>query len=247
MKTSRELAAGYDAIGRTKTGLPLGRMFLFGMFAGAFIALGALGSQVAGSVAGRLAGAFVFPVGLTMVLLAGVELFTGNCLLSIPLWNRAIGPAALLRNWVVVYLGNFAGSLLVALAAVKGGSLAGPVAAAAVATAQAKASLPAVQAVLRGILCNVLVCMAVWMASLAGELAGKILSLYLPTMLFVLCGFEHSVANMYFIPAGMMLGADVSVAQFLWNNLFFVTIGNIVGGAVVVGCGFRILFSDSAA
>ncbi len=98
MKTSRELAAGYDAIGRTKTGLPLGRMFLFGMFAGAFIALGALGSQVAGSVAGRLAGAFVFPVGLTMVLLAGVELFTGNCLLSIPLWNRAIGPAALLRN-----------------------------------------------------------------------------------------------------------------------------------------------------
>ena len=243
MKTSKEVAAGYDAVGRTKTTLPLAKMFLFGIFAGAFIALGALGSQIAGTVAGRLAGAFVFPVGLTMVLLVGVELFTGNCLLAIPLCNRTITPAALLRNWAVVYAGNFVGSLLVALAAVYGCSLTGPVAATAMAAAEAKASLPVAQALIRGVMCNVLVCLAVWMASLAGELAGKIMALYLPTMLFVLCGFEHSVANMYFIPAGMMLGAKVTVGQFLWNNLFFVTIGNIVGGAAVVGCGLRALYA----
>ena len=244
MKTSKELVAGYGAVGRAKTGLPLGRMFLLGIFAGAFIALGALGSQIAGSVAGRLAGALVFPVGLTMVILVGAELFTGNCLLSIPLCNREITAGALARNWVIVYVGNFVGSLLVALAAVHGGSLTGPAATAAVAAAEAKAALGIPQALVRGILCNVLVCLAVWMASLSAEAAGKIPALYLPTMLFVLCGFEHSVANMYFLPAGMMLGAKVTIGQFLWNNLFFVTIGNILGGAIVVGCGLRLALRE---
>ena len=244
MKTSKELTAGYDAIGRMKTGLPTWKMFLFGMYAGAFIALGALGSQIAGTVSGRLAGAFVFPVGLTMVLLVGVELFTGNCLLSIPLCNGTVSSGGVLRNWAVVYLGNFVGSLLVALAAVYGGALSGDIAAVAMKAAETKTSLSVAQALIRGVMCNVLVCLAVWMASLAGELAGKILALYLPTMLFVLCGFEHSVANMYFIPAGMLLGANVTPSQFLWNNLFFVTIGNVLGGAVFVGCGFRALFAE---
>ncbi len=247
MKTAAEVADGYMTTGMNKASLPAGRMFLSAMFAGAFIALGAVGSQIAGAVAGRLAGACVFPVGLVLVVSVGVELFTGNCLLFIPFLDKKITLAAMLRNWGIVWLGNLTGSVLVALAACFG-HVYGPIESAAgslapvIDTAGAKCSISIGNGLLRGILCNVLVCLAVWLAMSATDAAGKIIGTCLPVMLFVLCGYEHSVANMYFIPAGMLLSGDTGLFPGFLMNLIIVTLGNILGGAVIAGGGIYLLF-----
>ena len=257
MKTAKETAKAYMQVGVNKTTMPAGRMFLSAILAGAFIAFGALGSQIAtaciGGSAGRLAGACVFPVGLILVVSLGTELFTGNCLLILPLFAGKIKAPAMIKNWCIVYLGNFVGSLLVALAAVFGhtfGIIAGAAGSYApvIDTAVTKGNLSFGDAFLRGILCNVLVCLAVWLAMSATEAPGKFLGAFFPVMLFVLCGFEHSVANMYFLPAGalvslMQTGAsDVTVLSLL-SNLLPVTIGNILGGGLVVGGSLYLLFA----
>ena len=260
MKNSKEIAAFYDKAAVSKTGLSAGKMVVSGIFAGAFIAFGGLGSQIANaSIAdagiGRYVGALVFPVGLMMVLTVGTELFTGNCLMSLPLLRGKITPGKMLKSWCLVYLGNFIGSLMVAGLAVYGGLpsfFSGALAETMVSNAAAKASLSVSAGIMRGILCNILVCLAVWISFGADEMAGKIMGLFLPTMLFVLCGFEHSIANMYFIPAGMMsaaqygITADITLSGFLINNLLPVTIGNIIGGAGFVGAGLYILFGRDA-
>ena len=259
MNTPAQIAENYVTIGKGKVDTPIAKMFMLAIMAGAFIALGGLGATTAGvsiaeaSVA-KLVGACIFPGGLAMVLLAGAELFTGNCLLSIPLLQREITVFGMLKNWGVVYAGNFVGGLIVAAIAVfshQASLFNNEMAVSMISAAAAKTSLSFGDAFLKGIACNFLVCIAVWLAFAAKTASGKIISLFLPVMIFVLCGFEHSVANMYYIGAGLFAmlnpdyllaatnaGIDVSglnIENFLAANLLPVTLGNIVGGAICVG------------
>ena len=252
MKSSSEILSNYEAVARNKTTLPVYKMILSGIFAGLFIALGGLGSQIAsvavGGTAGKVVGACVFPVGLFLVVTVGVELFTGNRLLPAPWLNRkttAVTMSGILKNWLLVYIGNFIGGLLLALAVFYGhidrmfdGALGDTM----MSTAAAKMSLDPTEAVIKAILCNILVCLAVWVAMGSGSLGGKAVAVFAPVMLFVLCGFEHSIANMYFIPTGLCLGAEGDIGAFLLNNLLPVTIGNILGGALIVGGGIWALY-----
>lgn len=253
MNTPAEIANNFLAAGETKTRLPLGKMFLLAVLAGLYIGLAGLGASAAAAGvesagAGKLLGACIFPAGLTMVLLAGSELFTGNCLILIPVLSGKVAPAAMARNLAVVYLGNFLGGVLAAAGAVYSHTLdlfGGKLAAGVVATAAAKCSLSFGDAFLRGVLCNLLVCLAVWMAMSAKEPAGKVAALFFPIFLFVLCGFEHCVANMYYIPAGLMaLGMPayaagaapaLTLGNFLLGNLLPVTLGNLLGGMGLAG------------
>ena len=151
----------------------------------------------------------------------------------------------ILKNWFFVYIGNFIGGLLLALAVYFGhinkmfdGALGDTM----MSTAASKMAIDPVEAVIKAILCNILVCLAVWIAMGSADLGGKAIAVFAPVMLFVLCGFEHSVANMYFIPTGLLLGAEGDIGGFLINNLLPVTIGNILGGSLVVGCGVWSLY-----
>jgi len=207
----------------------------------------------------QFVGGSVFTVGLMLVVIGGAELFTGNNLIVIPCLSKGkkradletTSIAGLARNWGVVYVGNFVGALLLAFLVfgsglyTMGGNQLG---AKALAIANAKVQLPFAQALFRGILCNWLVCLAIWLSASADDTIGKILAIYFPIMAFVAMGFEHSVANMFLIPMGILLkgvtpvvakvSADLSNLTwegFLINNLVPVTIGNIIGGAFFVG------------
>ena len=139
----------------------------------------------------------------------------------------------MLRNWVIVYLSNLIGAILLVALVYGSGLLLGDKAIKAISIAESKVSISILQEFFRGILCNILVVLAVWMATASQDIISKLFACWFPVMLFVLCGFEHSVANMFFIPIGMILGADVSILQLI-TNLIFVTIGNIVGGAIII-------------
>lgn len=235
LKTFAQAAEDYCAAAEKRVTQSLPRLLLLGALAGAFIAFAGVAASIGGALGGKLASATIFPIGLTMVLLAGSELFTGNCLFLMPLLRRNITAGHMLRNWVAVYLGNLMGSVAVAFLVVQCGALDG-IAEAAVAAALTKAALPFGVALLRGVLCNFLVCLAVWMAFCAQSAGGKVVSLFGPIFLFVLCGFEHSVANMYYIPAGIFLAENGEVTWLsLWQNLLPVTLGNMVGGCGLGG------------
>ncbi len=253
MKSPTEILTEYTEIGRRKSELAFPKMFVLAMLAGAFIAFGAFGSAVVScgvqpAALGRFLSACVFPVGLTMVMVTGAELFTGNCLIFISVLEKRASFSGMLRNWLIVYVGNFVGSMIVVLLVCFGKSIFmydGALAEAAVATAAAKVHLTFGESFLRGILCNVMVCVAILLPMAAQELSGKIPAVFLPIFLFVISGFEHSVANMYFIPAGIILSrlqvmraADLSWGAFFIKNLVPVTLGNIVGGSVLVGAAF---------
>ncbi len=248
MLAPAEIAKSAVQIGEGKGKLKAIKMLLLGMFAGAFIALAGVGSTFGNVYVGKLAGACIFPAGLLMVVVAGSELFTGNNLMVQALFSRRIGLKQLLKNWGLVFLGNFIGAMLVALAVVFSGALE-PVADVVVNTAMNKVNLGFGEALLRGILCNFLVCIAVWMSFGANSLGGKAVAVFFPVMLFVLCGFEHSVANMYYIPAGLFESAKHGVTieglnfgTMLLNNLLPVTLGNIIGGAGLVGAGYYFVY-----
>lgn len=246
MLSSREITRKWEETARVKAALPAGRCFLLALLAGMYIALGALGATLvqaaAGAALGKLLGACVFPTGLMLVVMAGGELFTGNCLMAGPVSRGACRLGGMLRNWGIVYLGNLAGGLLIAALAVFGGvpEAGGEEAVRlAVSIAEKKCSLSFTDALLRGIGCNLMVCGAVFMASGAENAGGKCLCCFFPVMLFVLCGLEHCVANMYYIPAALLMKAlpryQVSAAGAtlpgLLSRLLPVTLGNILGGA----------------
>lgn len=259
MFSPAEVAKNYVAVGRGKAQMAIGKMILLGILAGAFIAFGGVASTTVGVAVqpaslGKFLGAIVFPGGLTMVLLAGSELFTGNCLMVIPLFEKEIKVSGMIRNWVFVYIGNFIGALIVAAIVIFGHQASlfdCGVAVSAMSTAVTKCSMSFSDALLKGIACNFLVCIAVWISFAAKDVVSKIAGLFFPIMIFVLCGFEHSVANMYFISAGLFAKMDPSYVQaaaaagtdtsaltwgsFLGKNLLPVTIGNLIGGAVLVG------------
>ena len=234
-----------------KTALPWRKLLVSGFLAGAYIGFGGLlaimiGKGIAPAAVGdvryagwgRLLFAAVFPVGLMLVVIAGAELFTGNTAILVPgILSKRSPLRGLVRSWTLSYVGNFAGGLFVALAlSYWAGLCAGePYLSAVRAMAVDKTSLPFMAAFWRGVGCNWLVCLAVWMACAAEDVAGKVLAIWFPIMAFVGLGFEHSVANMFFIPNGMLYGAPVGIGRFLLRNLLPVTLGNIVGGAFFVG------------
>ena len=254
MYTPEEIAKNFIQVGIKKAGLPKIRMLVLGIFAGFFIALAGAGSVVASSTVESLSlskfmSGIVFPAGLLMVILAGSELFTGNALIVISVVEKKVKLKDMLVNWLIVYAGNLIGSLLVAFAFVYGDCtslLDGMVGLALVNSAAAKTAMGTGVAFIRGILCNFLVCIAVWIAAAAKEPIGKIAGLFLPIAIFVMCGFEHSVANMFFIPAGMLCDsltggyAGLSLLGMI-HNMVPVTLGNIAGG-LIVGCGYHYIY-----
>lgn len=239
--------------GVKKVSLPIYKMIILGMAAGAYIGFGAHVFLLATSAAetafeataAKLIGAGLFPVGLMLVVLCGAELFTGNNLLTLALMDKKITFAQLMKSWVVVYLANFAGSVLMAFLLARSGLYSGAASERAVAVAAAKVSAPFSQMVVRGILCNILVVLAVWFQSGAKDVIGKIWSIWFPIALFVFAGFEHSIANMTYIPLGIFLGADVTFSQFLISNLLPVTLGNMIGGAVIVPLLYYFAYRES--
>ena len=249
MLTPSEIAAKTIETGKTKANLPWWKMILLGVFAGMFIASAGVGATFGNVYGSKIAGACIFTAGLAMVVVAGSELFTGNNLMVMALFNRKIKLHQLLKNWLLVFLGNFIGALFVAVVAVISGAF-DQIPDTVVATANTKVNLGFFEALLKGIMCNFLVCIAVWMATAASTVTGKIAAVFLPIMLFVLCGFEHSIANMFYIPAGMITGAISSIpaptiTEFLLNNLLPVTLGNIIGGAIIVAGGYYLAYHPS--
>lgn len=236
----KEIANAMVNVGVGKANLPVVSMFLLGILAGAFIGFGGLANTIVSQTfatidpgVAKFLGAAVFPVGLMLVVICGAELFTGNNLMTLALMNNKITAGQMVKNWCVVWLGNLVGSLALVLIVYYGGVLGGDAATKAIGIAEGKATLDVMTMILRGILCNVLVVLAVWMATSAQDIISKIFACWFPIMLFVLCGFEHSVANMYFIPMGMILGGAITAGQLI-TNLICVTIGNLLGGAVLI-------------
>ncbi len=270
-----EMAERAEATGVTKAGLSAATTFLLALLAGAFIALGAVfATTVTAGAEGhlpfgvsRLLGGLAFCLGLVLVVVAGAELFTGNNLIVMAWASRRIGTASLLRNWAIVYLGNFVGALATAALVVASGQYAfgaGSVGANALAIANAKCALGFVEAIALGILGNALVCLAVWLCFSARSTTDKILSIVFPISAFVAAGFEHSVANMYFVPVALLMVEfaplefwqatgrvvgdypNLGWSQFAIGNLLPVTLGNIIGGSLLVGAVYWVVYRRGA-
>ena len=264
--TPAKICAFTEEAALKKAQLPVSKMLVLGILAGAFIAFASEGSNMAAFNLlafpesfglGRCVAGVVFPTGLMLVVLAGGELFTGNTLMGIACLQRRIRIRAMLRNWFWVYLGNLIGSVFLAHMMAHSGlfnSGAGLLGGVTIKIAAGKVSLPFLSAFYLGIMCNWLVCLAVWIASGAQDMAGKILGIFCPIWLFITSGFEHCVANMYYIPAGIMAKSNPAWATasglspekldaltwsaFALNNLLPVTLGNIVGGLGFVGMAY---------
>jgi formate/nitrite transporter len=258
--TQDEIACSIKDICRKKVSLSFMKTYVLAILAGAYIGFGAhlytivttgdLGKVYPGL--NKFLGGSVFSVGLMLVIIAGSELFTGNSLLSAGVVGGEVKLKGLLRNWAIVYFGNFTGSVLLALMIARSGILTGAVGENAIRIAYYKTTaLSFNEAILRGIGCNWLVCLAIILATSARTTAGKIWAIYFPIMAFVASGFEHSVANMYFIPAGIftnsLIASNISSVGLTWSSMFLknlipVTIGNIIGGSIFVGFPYALIY-----
>ncbi|EFJ43209.1 hypothetical protein VOLCADRAFT_66209, partial [Volvox carteri f. nagariensis] len=227
--------------GSIKAQLPLAKAFALAILAGVYISFGGLlsftllnfmpGLMSSNPGLAKLLSASVFPMGLSLILICGAELFTGNtALLPAAVYEGQAAWGDVLSRWLVVYAGNLVGCLGMVAAVYGTGLMAANTVLPALAVA--KTSLPLGQALIRSVLCNWMVCLAVWMATAATSLPGKLMGLWLPVTAFVTVGLEHSIANMFVIPMGMALGAPVSIATFLTANLIPVTLGNMIAGAL---------------
>ena len=259
----KEVVETYRNGCQAKAHTPILHLMIKSIFAGVMIGMGAAGSSVAAHAItnvglARLVASVVFPVGLMMVILMGAELFTGDCLMIVGLPEGDITPAELVKTLILVWFGNLFGGVLLSLLIVGSGQLdysAGLLGAYTIKVALAKAAITPLKAITSGILCNILVCFAVFMTMCAKDVTGKLLSSFFVIMLFVTSGFEHCVANMYYMTAGIFAKMNASyaacaaeaygitgdqLAALNWktmmaNNLLPVTIGNIIGGACCVG------------
>ena len=213
------------------------KLGILGFLAGMFIALGAVGSIIASSTLAKtnaglaklVAGA-VFPVGLIMVVLLGVELFTSNCMLTVAVINKNITMKQLLKNWIIVYIFNFIGGLFVAYITIETHNFNEDSLLYLEKLATYKVNISAYHLILKGIFCNILVCGAVLLTYSAKDVIGKIFAAWFPIMLFIILGYDHCVANMLYLSAAKMAGMNISFGGIAYN-LFFATIGNIIGGA----------------
>ncbi|MHC1743178.1 MAG: formate/nitrite transporter family protein [Syntrophobacteraceae bacterium] len=273
----KAMAARAEDVGVAKAALGPYRMFALAVLAGAFIALGANFATTVWSgmakvtISGsdnsvysfavpygiqRLLGAMVFATGLILVVIGGAELFTGNCLIPMAWASGKVSTSAMLRNWLIVYLGNFVGSIVTAYGVFLGAQHTfggGSVGLTALNIAIAKNSLGFFQCTALAVFCNALVCMAVWMCFSARSTMDKIVVIVPPIAAFVACGFEHCVANMYFIPSAIFIksfdstffatvssslkdgGAVLTWSAFFYRNLLPATLGNMIGGSLLVG------------
>jgi formate transporter len=253
----KQMICKLEDVGCAKASQNTLSLVLLGLLAGFFIGLGAMFCTLVttdtglGFGLGKLLGGLAFSLGLILVVIAGAELFTGNSLMVAPWMSARVKGSQLLRNWAIVYFSNFAGALILVaiLYYANFGALdAYKVGANALMIANSKASLAFVPALCRGIMCNILVCLAVWLCLSARSVSSKILAIIFPITAFVACGFEHSVANMYFIPMGIAMAGQAEVLQAagvtaaqvtnltalgLLHNLIPVTIGNIIGGTSI--------------
>lgn len=248
-----------------KAEYPILKSIILGILAGAFISVGGFAAALAShsienvGVAKLVAGS-VFPVGLILILICGTDLFTGNILLTVPFVDRKIKISQLLRNWGIIYLSNLVGAIIIAFLIYQGGLLdtnSFKLGGYALKVAATKASLPFGKALASGILCNFLVCIAVWVSYAAKDIVGKIFAIWFPIMAFIVGGFEHCVANMYYFSIAVMAKANPEYAKAyelsaeklnhislegIISNLIPVTIGNIIGGGIFVGVAFWLAF-----
>jgi formate transporter len=263
----QEMATRAEYLGERKANLPLLTTFTLAILAGAFIGLGAMFATT--SAAGtasvlpygvvRVLTGFVFCLGLILVIVGGAELFTGNNLIVMAWASRKVSSAALLRNWIIVYFGNFIGSVATAVLVFASRQYLfgnGSVGQTALGIANSKVHLGFIQAIALGVLCNILVCLAVWLTFSARSTIDKIAAIIFPITAFVAAGFEHSIANMYFIPMGLLIkdyapvftaATNIDLSGLTWgafliDNLIPVTIGNIIGGSVFVAAVYWSVF-----
>jgi formate/nitrite transporter len=254
----KEIAERVQAACVAKAATPLWSLVLLGILAGAFIGLGSLFYVIVlsdpglGFAAARVLGGAVFSLGLLLVVVAGAELFTGNNLLAMAWAQGSVTTRDVLLNWTLVCGANFAGAAgLAALVFLSGhaGMNGGLIGETYLEIAAAKSSLPFWVAFFRGVLCNVLVCLAVWMALAGRSVVDKFVAIVMPVAAFVAAGFEHSIANMYFLPLATMLQAaagEPAQLSWLWTNLVPVIAGNVVGGSVLVALVYYVIYRRPA-
>jgi formate/nitrite transporter len=266
----REIADYICSVCEGKVKTPVARLLLLAILAGVYVGFGGYlflivtsdAATYVGHGVAALLGGVTFSLGLILIVLGGAELFTGNGLLTVSCLSKKISTVDVLKNWVIVYFGNFLGSLLLVGFIFAAGSYAaydGSIAVRILQVSSAKASLSFWPALLRGILCNWLVCLAVWLAGSAEDTTGKILAIVFPISAFIAMGLEHSVANMFIIPFGMLLAGDPALvakagvdagslnAMGLFGNLLPVTIGNLIGGALFVAAVYWYIYLHESA
>ncbi len=257
MKTPTEFVTASADSGKIKGDNPVWKILILAVLSGFLIGMGAAVTNAASCTVenasiDKIISGLLFPIGLVMVVLTGAELFTGDCLMTISVWEKRLKRSRLIRNLILVYVGNFIGGTVLAYCLVHAGQLnmaENALAVYSIKIAQAKCVIPFGKAVLLGIFCNILVCIAVMMSSLGENLIEKTVGAYLPIIFFVISGFEHCVANMYYIPVGLFAksnpayaaaatAAGIDLTALTWSNFFLrnlvpVTIGNIIGGVLV--------------
>ena len=250
-----QISARIELAGVAKARLTVIPLFTLATLAGAFIALGAMLYLVAitehglGLGPGRLLGGIAFSLGLVLVVIAGAELFTGNCLIVMAYADGLIAGRELVYNWIVALLGNLAGALATAFMLYLAGTMSmgeGAVLATLHGVVAAKTDLSWMEAFMRGVLCNVLVCLAVWLSYAARSATGKLLCVIFPVAAFVALGFEHSVANLFLFPLAILSGLELTLGAML-GNLVPVILGNIVGGGGLVGLVYWSVYGRGAA
>eukprot|EP01086_Lenisia_limosa_P009395 TRINITY_DN32789_c0_g1_i1.p1 TRINITY_DN32789_c0_g1~~TRINITY_DN32789_c0_g1_i1.p1 ORF type:complete len:286 (+),score=74.34 TRINITY_DN32789_c0_g1_i1:53-910(+) len=247
MLTAKQTLDAVIAAGGVKGRKPWWKILILGFYAGAYIAMGsALAILVAGGMPNSDPGIVkfmlgaVFPVGLFLVYTTGTELFTGNVMAMFAgILGGTATPKGLAKNWCVSYIGNFLGSLFLAYVIIYLSEIfdKDPWKSFLIAIAEKKTGASALAVFVKAIGCNWLVCLAVWNAMAGGSLLDKALGIYLPVAAFVTLGFEHCVANMFFIPLAMMYDSSITLSDFIFKNLIFATLGNIVAGVVFAACG----------
>lgn len=271
MKNPAQVAdALAGSVGVAKTNNTAWKLLILGILAGVYIAFGASIATLVASDAAKFLGVgmakffvgAVFSVGLMLVVIAGAELFTGNNLMLMSALDGKVPYSKVVYKWLIVYIANFIGSVIMAYLMLhtglwKGGNFMTGVTALKI--ANAKVNLAWMEAFTRAILCNILVCLAVWMALASQRVIGRVFAIFFPIMTFVALGYEHCIANMYFVPMGIFLKntgaaaasgldlANLTWGSFIVNNLIPVTIGNMIGGALVVGLLYWLVYVKPAA
>ena len=256
MYSPPEIANNYIELAIRKVKIPYLKMFILGIYGGFFISLAALCSLVCSyrmtGGESRFYSGLVFPIGLLLCLCAGAELFTANCLLVIPLFCRKILISEMLILWLLIYLGNLVGGFIMSFLIVYGhvaNLFDKGLAQLLVSTARGKTTIGFGDTFVKGILCNFCICLSVWISLGAKDLFSKMAALWTPILAFMACGFEHCVDNMFYIPAGLFASYEYHIARvkldwgrYFYKSLIPVTLGNICGGAILVGFGYWYIY-----
>ena len=248
MLAPKEIAEATVGVGKYKTSKKNSIVFVSAMLAGLFIGLGYTGYLIvsgimADAAVGKVVGALLFPVGLLLVLIAGADLFTGNTLVTMAWYKKEIKLGDVAKNLSIVWLGNLVGALFLVVLVYYSDTFTGSIAEGVMHLAEKKVHLNMVELLTRSTLCNILVAITVYMSYAAKDVTGKVIISYIPIWLFVITGFEHCVANMFVLPMGYLLGADLTIGQIM-ANIIPVTIGNIIGGMLVTAAYYFLFLKD---